>query len=157
MSEEDRQRSAIVDRREQAKAEPRPERLSDIDISEAVAEVRETDDLFKVYRPEWMWVYTSEANGDAGLAEAKTYFAEKYQGRVHEIDVEYLPTSENNPSKWPWRISLRLPNVKGEFKLREHAETYIAEKGWGDAAIVSRNSRDEYKLKAYGDKKLRVE
>jgi hypothetical protein len=146
-------RSAIGDRREQVKSFDRPERLNQgLSIKDAVSEVRETADLWKVYRPEWLVKFTSTKAGDEGRAECGAFFMTKYAERVRDEDVEYVPSSTVSPSDWPWRLWVRLPNVKGEFKHRKDAEEFASH--WSDAEVVSRNSRDDYRLREYGTKKL---
>jgi hypothetical protein len=81
-------RSAIGDRREQVKSFDRPERLNQgLSIKDAVSEVRETADLWKVYRPEWLVKFTSTKAGDEGRAECGAFFMTKYAERVRDEDV----------------------------------------------------------------------
>jgi hypothetical protein len=148
--------SAIGARREQIAGLDRAKRLSGdhVDVREQVEQVRETPDLYKVYLPEWIYVFTSTKVGDEGRAECEEYFAQKFEGRVYDHDVKYAPTSEACPSSWPWRLQLQLPNVKGEFKTQALAEEYVSRLCWEGAQVVARNSRAEYALRDYGQKKL---
>lgn len=145
-------RSAIVERREQVAAFDRPQRLSDLDIGGAVREVRDTPDLYRVWVPEWLVVFTSSASGESGLLEAQQHFASKYDERVRAEDVRYESTSASAPAEYPARLLLRLPNVKGEFKFRDAAESYA--QGKDGSTVVARNSREEYALREYSIKKL---
>jgi len=147
--------SAIADRRDQVKAFDRPEKLSDTDIASEVQLARETADTFKVYVPEWVIMFTSKApHAEGGQAEAEAFFATKYEGRVEDTDVRYEPASRVFPDKFPTRLFLRLPNVKGEFKTKLHADDFVEKSGLAEAQVVARNSRNEHKLKDYGIKKL---
>lgn len=151
MTEPKSDQSAIVARREQVKSFQRPERLSDLDIKQSVSEVRETADLWRVWVPEWLIVFTSTKPGDAGEVEAKEFFLAKYHERVRDEDVRYTPISQKRA--YGTRLELRLPNIKAEFKHKADAEAYAASQFPG-ATIVARNSRDEYALREYGNKKL---
>lgn len=145
--------SAIGARREEIQAAARPSALSGMNIKDEVAAVRETPDLFKVYTPEWVVQYVSFLPGSEGRKEVEKFFADKYEGRVYDHDVRYVPNVEADPENWPWRLELRLPNIKGEHNsqegAQEHADTFGAE-----AKVVARNSRDDYALRAYGTNKL---
>jgi len=151
---EKKEQGAAGFRREQIASLARPSRLaaSAVDIKEEVAQVRETNDLWKVYRPEWIRTFSSKAVGEAGKTECEKHFEEKYKGKVSADDVRYMPTSAANPDKYPWRLELKLPNIKGEFKTKDLAESYRASKEWDDAVLVSRNSKAEHDLKAYSKK-----
>lgn len=148
--------AAIGAHREAVRGQARPQRLqTDVDIKAAVEDTRDNADMFKVYLPEWLTVYTSEEVGDKGRQECEVYFSSKYEGRVRQEDIGYEATSAYSPDQWPWRLKLQLPNIKGEFKTRVLAEEYVRRQGWQDRArVVARNSRDEYALKDYGVKKL---
>jgi hypothetical protein len=114
--------------------EHRPSRIGDVDIHDAVAQVRETEDVWKLYRKEWLLVPGGE------LAN--------YEGRL-------LPEDIKHSANWGGGNNyVRLWNVKGEFKTRELAETHAALVTQGEVRVVARSSRDEQQLKAYGKRML---
>lgn len=146
--------SAIGDRREQIQGQERPARLNaDFSIKEAVQGVRDTTDLWKLYTDEWIVVYTSSAEGALGELECRTVFDKKYEGRVRKADVKFEPASAKTPTEYPFRLLLRLPNIKGEFKTLELAEAH-AESNFETWKIVTRNSREDYAIRDYSVKKL---
>lgn len=150
-------RTAVADRREQVSGFHRPEVLSDVSVKDAVSEVREIEDLWKVYVPEWIIVASSDANGTDGLAEMEKVVAEKYHDRVRPEDARVVPISTRYPDDWPYRLELKLPNQRGEFKRRDLAEAYAEKMGWllqPGTSIVPRNSKAEFQIKDYGKKKL---
>jgi hypothetical protein len=156
-------RSAITDRREQVAGFRRPEVLGDGDLRTRVAEVREQAELWQLWRQEWVIVASSDAKGAEGKAEMEARFKAKYDERVEEGHWRILPVSQRNPDRWEYRLELFIWNVKGEFKRRELAEGYLADQreenpdgDWGDelCRVVAKNSRDAYKLREYGTRKL---
>src|SRR5262245_12554615 len=58
--------------------------LRQADIRAEVAQVRETDDLWRIYSRGWVTVYTTDALDVSGSAEASQVFAERWQGRVRD-------------------------------------------------------------------------
>ena len=146
-------RHAITERRDEIAALPRPSVLGGAASQEVLT--RETADLFKVYRPEWIVVAISDAPGQAGKEELEARFAERWEGRVFPEDVLLEPGSEKFPDKYAWRLKLRLWNVRGEFKWLVQAQEFVTKQEWtGCARVVIRNSRDEFSLREYGQKKL---
>jgi hypothetical protein len=142
--------TAIADRREQISSLARPAKLSDISIKQEVQEARDSEDIFRLYRQEWVEVFTSHALGAEGAAEAYSYFGEKYEGRVYPDDVAYVPGSPTTPTK----VKLRLPNLRGEFKFAFLANRFAEEQGFSDWQIVAKNSKADYLIKDYSRKKL---
>ena len=130
------------------------------------AEPREGRDVWRLYRSEWVLVYTVSAHRDekkhhqgAALSESvaaqcRDHFTDLYAGRVRDEDVRFetmkvagLPRS---------RLYLRLPVLKGEFKHRYLAEAHAALSRWDDHTIVEKNSADEHDLRSYGVRRLGV-
>lgn len=122
---------------------PRPTRLGDVDVHEAVSAVRETPDLWKAYRPEWLITHTARTE-----AECAAVFHASHAGRIRDEDVRY------REHVGLWALELRLPNLKGEFKTRELADRYATEQVDQNTVVVARSSRDEMKLLEYGKRKL---
>ena len=114
------------------------------ETQQAVAEVRETPDTWRVYLSEWI-IKASEEERE----KIEQIFAEKYEGRVREDDMRIVRFGSL------WVLELFLPNVIGEFKHRELAEEYVAH-GFADkdVTLVSRNSKPDQDLRNYGVLKL---
>jgi hypothetical protein len=145
-----------------------------VDLPAEVTAVRETDDVYRVYRPEWVTVHLrsrSCPSSGSGLlaplvAECREFFASQYAGRVRPEDMEVAVTAElgaqakhrqGNPATYVARLRLRLPNLKGEFKNEAHAHAFVAARGWQDATVLVRNSRGDHELRSYGRKLLPAE
>ncbi len=152
-------RRAIVERREQVAAEPRPVKLSHTDLADEVAAARDADDLYRIYRPEWVIVFVaaadrigSDADGHELVAATAEFFASRYSGRVRDEDVRHTAVGAGPTARV--QLQLRLPNLKGEFKTEPLARAFAAEQGWDDATVVARNGKADHELRAYGVKKL---
>lgn len=150
-------RRAIVDRREQVGAEPRPTRLSQVDLREQAGAVREADDLHRLYRPEWVSVHVEAAvDGDRtpeALTEAAlAHFDAHYDGRVHSGDMRLAVAGAGPTARVA--LQLRLPNLKGEFKTAALAHAHATGQGWDDYTVVGRNTKADHELRGYGVKKL---
>lgn len=109
-------------------------------------------DITRVYRPELIIVYFISAEADDTdcgelVAKVDDHFEEFYRGRVRPEDV-YI---ECTGSGWNALASLqlRLPTLKGEFKTRAYAEAFVAEKGWTDTTLVTRDSAEDHALRTY--------
>jgi hypothetical protein len=137
--------AAIVGHREQIAAEPRPTRLGEAPINV------EVEDLWRVYRPEWLIVYVTEDDAD-GQTRMSDHFQNNFAGRVKEHDARRVVDGE--PPNAVLQLQIRKPNMRGEFKHHSDAEAFVAEQGWTDATIVTRNSREDHELRAYGTKRL---
>lgn len=146
-------RRAIVERREQIAAEPRPTPA----VAVRIADIRETDDIYRLYRPEWVIVYTTTKALTDVLADLLTrceqVFEERYKDRVDKDGVGYEFENASQPHAM-CRLLLKLPNLKGEFKYAFLAERFADEQGYSDHTIVVRNSKADHDLRQYGIKKL---
>lgn len=131
---------------------PRPERLDHTDLRAEVAAVREADDLYRVYRPEWIFMWTETGDTVGPLVDkVRGYFEVTFAGRVRDEDVCIEVTGDD---RFLVRLKLRLPNLKGEFKYLPAARKFIRDEGWTDAVVVARNSRADHQLRSYGIRKL---
>lgn len=120
-------------------------------LRDEVALVRDTDDLWRLYTWQWVIVYTTDATGEQGDAEAREFFNNRYEGRVR--DCEWRIASFPG---WSSVLCLLLPTMVGEFKQREIAEGISLEYPTKDQpTLVVRNSADDHRLREYGIKKLR--
>lgn len=131
---------AVTDRRDQIAQEPRPAKAA------PSAPVRETDDLWRVYRPEWMVVGAARNVPEAEVT--LDFMFREYEGRVRPEDVRRVVVGDVR------QLQLRLPNMRGEFKTKGRAEAYVRAEGWTDTTIVVRNSAQDHKLRSYGTRRL---
>lgn len=133
--------------------DPRPTPLSHTDIPAEVKAVRETDDVYRVYRDEWVIVYVSTVpTVGTALQNCQGWFQATYAGRVHPEDVRYEHVGHGPHAMC--QLQLRMPTLKAEWKTRELAERYIEAIGFTDAIIVARNSKADHEVRAYGVRKL---
>ncbi len=119
------------------------------DIRDSVAQVRDTEDLYRVYVRSWVTVYTTDAIGEDGIGEAHWAFKERYEGRVRDEDWEVY----SHGPDWSALVKLRLPVMVGEFKYRDDAER-LGEEYPSGSEVVTRNSVDDFRLREYSIKKL---
>lgn len=85
--------------------------------------------FWRVYAPEWTVAHVSDADGEGGRAECEEVYRSRYNGQVPEGDWRAEPWSAGHPGEWPWTLEIRLPVMKGEFRLREDAEAVAAGMG----------------------------
>ena len=167
MSEEPDPRQAITAHRDQLAAEPRPERLTHTDLAADVHAAQAAASWYRVYRPEWVIVYTAHAatmdprplseptspERHVELARAAIeYFEAHYLGRVRDGDVRLFLSGRGAHAVV--LLQLRLANLTGVFKTEELALDFAADHAWTDTTIVARNSRLDHELRGYGVKKL---
>lgn len=141
----------------------RPEKLSDLNIQTEAAAVRDTDDLFRLYRHEMVIVHAVEgeyAEEQGGiwpvLQQARDYVDTQYKGRVEPDDIRIDANVDHpdSPTRVWVHVLLSKPNLKGEFKYATQAADFAAKQGWEDWEIVSRNSRRDHELRNYGVKRV---
>lgn len=136
-------RAAIVGHREQIASEPRPTRLGE------VATNVEAEDLWRVYRPEWLIVYVTEVD-EGAEARAAEVALDRFAGRIRADDCRVVI----DETAKVLQLQVRKPNMRGEFKHLTDASSYVAEQEWDDTTIVQRNSPADHELRAYGTKRL---
>lgn len=117
-----------------------------------------TEDVtWRLYRAEWLIVYTSDQTGQDGKAECRAAYARKYGGRVRPEDVRVVPAIMGRlGGDGPHCVQLRLPNLKGEFKNPEDALALGQELAAAGSTcdLVRRGSPEEQALLDYGKKML---
>lgn len=136
--------------------DPRPTKLSPLDIAEEVAAVRETDDTFRLYRREWVIVHTVTGEGPAAepfVAEAFEHIKKNVTGRVRANDITCEANTNNAGTFWV-HVKICKPNMKGEFKYRHLAERFATKQGYDEYEIVARNSKHDHEIRSYGVKLL---
>lgn len=136
-----------------------------VDLTAEVAAVRETDDVYRVYRPEWVIVFSLvEPSYDSSdqtislVGECREFFRRNYAGRVRPADMAVVVSPGSvragGHTTTIVRLQLRLPTLKAEFKTEPYARDFVTAQGWGDATIVARNSRGDHELRGYGRRLL---
>lgn len=136
--------------------EHRPTLMSEFDIPAEVAAIRETEDVYRLYRPEWVIVHTITGRGEYAepfVKECFDFFDRTYGGRVERQDVDIVATTNLVDSFWV-HLKMRKPNMKGEFKQAFLAQRHAEKQGWPDYEIVARNSKRDHELRSFGTKKL---
>lgn len=113
----------------------------------------EPQQVWRVYLPEWLTAYTTGARGSAGESEAHSFFRVMYQGKIRQDEFRVEPVSEESPDQWEYRLALKLPNRRGEFRDRVDADRLAAELGPA-AVVVARFSPEEKQLLSYGTRLL---
>lgn len=124
---------------------------------EAPGVIRETPDLVRVYRPEWVQVFSSTAVGENGYQECHTHCDEVYQGRVMPYDMWVRRLDKKNPDTTRSVLMLKLPVLKGEFKTEDLAGAWVREQPWAvevGVVTVVRNSKADHDIRQYGKRML---
>jgi hypothetical protein len=127
---------------------PRPQRL-DTERSARDEISRQVPSTWRVYLPEWLLVYASDALGSAGVAECEGKFERDWKGRIRDEDFQVISAASNLPAV----MRLRVPSMQGEWKdetlARQQAEGLP-----GDVRVVAAFSAQERELLDYGKRKL---
>jgi hypothetical protein len=124
-----------------------------------VTPVHETDDIYRLYRREWVTVHT--ASGTAETLEpifelAQKYYEDNLRDRVRDEEFRvtaYTDNAEPLPTFWV-HVELFKENLKGEFKHAHAAERFARDAGWEEYTVVVRNSKDDHRIRNYGVTKL---
>ncbi len=110
------------------------------------------DRFWRVYKPEWSVVYTSDGDGEDGRKECRRRYDAVYAGRVRLEDCRVVPLSLTGPEWWPWMMELHLPVMKGEYSNRPLALGHAHKI---DGVVVLEGSRADRKLLNYSWQMLR--
>lgn len=121
---------------------------------------KETDDIWRLYRREWVVVHSVPTVHDdhPGTAEtvydtARSWAQDNLKDRVHERDIRVVVHTDNHGSFWA-QIEVFKDNLKGEFKHLENVQTYAAVEHYDEFTIVPRNSKSDHAIRSYGVVKL---
>ncbi len=128
------------------------------------AVVHEHDDLYRLYRTEWVIVHTlsedhpdhdkpPQVTGEQLVRAAREHVEQVYGGRVNESQMDLVLHTDNAGHFWV-HVKIRKPNLKGEFIHAALAASYAEKNRWSEYEIVSRNSRRDHELRSFGMKKL---
>jgi hypothetical protein len=114
---------------------------------------------FKVYMWDWIAVYTSDSDGNAGTVECLETYSDKYQGTVRDNQHRIEPAGES----WPSSLLLYVPALQGEFSDEADAEKHqgrlrsvMGNANETQVAIVVAGSDADKYLATYGKRKLQT-
>lgn len=116
----------------------------------------DNDDLWRLYRREWVIVHTIERRGNDGrnaFTAAMEWIAENLEGRVGEKDVQIELNTDQASLFWA-HVKVFKDNLKGEFKYFQGAERHAVSQGFDEYTIVPRHSKLDHDIRNYGVKKL---
>jgi mannose-6-phosphate isomerase class I len=120
---------------------------------------RETDDIWRLYRREWVTVHTMDLKSDAVDAahllfdQIRAWMTEHLTGRVEEKDMNIEMNTDNQGSFWAHALVYK-DTLKGEFKYVEAAQHHAIARGYTEYTIVPRNSKSDHDIRSYGIVKL---
>jgi hypothetical protein len=116
---------------------------------QATKKAAELPSTWRVYRKEFLL-----DSRHITRHEAMERYDAVYRGRVEEHDVRF---DEDLVRSRPYELCIRKWNLAGEFKYEAAAWAHAAmiDLAADEVEVVSRNSRREHELKAYGVAKLR--
>lgn len=122
---------------------------------------KETSDIWRLYRREWVIVHTVDGEGDPNHAvpaypvykAAKQWADDNLIGRVRLQDIQLIMNSDGTNRYW-CHIQIFKDNLKGEFKHVETAQFYATHSGYEEYTIVPRNSKSDHNIRNYGVVKL---
>jgi hypothetical protein len=113
--------------------------------------VHETDDLYRLYRQEWVIVHT--VSGDGEIAEPFVVQAHQHGRDTYpELAPEMLGLEAHTDNAGHFWVHLKLfkPNMKGEFKHERDARRFAEKQSWLVTEIVARNSKRDHVLRNFG-------
>lgn len=112
------------------------------------------DDLYRLYREEWVIVHTESADSDTAekvVTAAHQHAHTAYENKVDDDRLRIDAHTDNAGHFWAHVVMLK-PNMKGEFKYAALAENFATKCGFDDYEIVTRNSRRDFELRSFGIK-----
>lgn len=115
----------------------------------------ECQSLYRAYRYEWIVVHflMQDPDNPTRLTDQMwEYFQQRYEGRVVAEDMRIVcaGTDINEVCQ----LQLKLPNLKGEFKRRVDALSWVKEQGWDSCRVVAAGSLADHELRQYSIRKL---
>ncbi len=125
--------------------------------------IKETEDLWRLYRREWVTVHTIDVVVDAeeeyeprGLRAfelAREWIAENLEGRVRDLDIQIQLNTDSKSAFWA-HVQVFKDNLKGEFKHFSTAEIHAQRNNYEEYVIVARDAPADHDVRGYGVKKL---
>ncbi len=118
--------------------------------------IKETDDLWRLYRREWVTVHTIDSEADDGreaFDAARAWIAENLTGRVQDQHIQIELNTDLSRTFWA-HIKVFKDNLKGEFKYADSAQMFAMKKQYDEYTVVPRNSKTDHEIRSYGVVKL---
>lgn len=117
---------------------------------------KETDDIWRLYRREWVIVHTVTLKADDGQPAydaANAWYKDNLKDRVRPEDASVQLNTDGSGLFWA-HVQIFKDNLKGEFKHVENAQAFAAQQHWEEYVIVPRNSKSDHDIRNYGVVKL---
>jgi hypothetical protein len=117
---------------------------------------KETEDVWRLYRREWVIVQTFTAQSTDGRVVfdlAKAWADENLNGRVRLSDIDVELNTDGTDMFWA-HVKVYKDNLKGEFKHVENAQAFAKIEEFQEYTIVPRNSKSDHDIRSYGVVKL---
>lgn len=115
----------------------------------------ECQSLYRAYRHEWIVVHFLMQDPDNPtplIDQMREYFQQRYEGRVVAEDMRIV--RDGTDINEICQLQLKLPNLKGEFKRRVDALSWVKEQGWDSYRVVAAGSLADHELRQYSIRKL---
>jgi hypothetical protein len=116
---------------------------------------RETNDIWRLYRREWVIVHTISLTSDEVDAahqlfdQIRSWMTEHLTGRVKEQDMDIELNTDDAGHFWG-HAKVFKDTLKGEFKYVEAAQTHAMIHQYDEYVIVPRNSKSDHDIRNYG-------
>lgn len=113
------------------------------------------DELYRLYRKEWVIVYTVEGQGETAepfVNSAHHYYQSHYSEQFTYPEQARIDAHTNNAGSFWVHLLLNKHNMKGEFKQVFLATNLAERRGWRDYEVVGRNSHRDHQLRNLGRK-----
>lgn len=118
---------------------------------------RKADDLWRLYRREWVIVHTitrtGDSDGHAVFDAVREWMQINLGDRVKKTDMRISMNTDNAGTFWA-HAEVFKDNLKGEFKHPQAAQAHAMTNGYDEYTIVPRNSKSDHDLRSYGVVKL---
>lgn len=132
---------------------------------------KETEDIHRLYRREWVTMHTvsenvvidHEHNPEPAypvVQQGQQWLRDNLLGRVREQDIRLVahiddPSPADGQTVLIWvDVQVFKENLKGEFKYPTGASGYAEEQGYDEYVVVVRNSKQDHQIRSYGVTKL---
>ena len=118
--------------------------------------MKETDDIWRLYRREWVIVHTITMSPPAArpvVDEARRWATDNLAGRIRDEDISLVAHTDGKLLFW-CDVKVFKDNLKGEIKYVEAAQIHAVQQGWDEYVIVPRNSKSDHDIRSYGVVKL---
>lgn len=111
--------------------------------------------MWRVYRKQWITMYTSTGTGQEGRNEVEQHFHDRFGGRVDEAEDVCIDAAENTVDRT--RLRVRLPVLAGEYLEEKDAWWRAGDFEGLPHQVVQSGDEAERELLAYGRRRLHGE